>query len=39
MKKRVEGMSHSQQQAIATMQAEKLKAKLLAFKLQLQQML
>ncbi len=34
--KRVEGMSHSQQQAIAIMQAEKLKAKLLAFRLQLQ---
>lgn len=39
MGKRVEGISHSQQQAIAIMQAERLKAKLLAFKLQLQQVL
>jgi hypothetical protein len=39
MGKRVEGISHSQQMAIAKMQAERLKAKLLAFQLQLQQVL
>lgn len=36
MGKGVEGISHSHRQAIAIMQAEKLKAKLLAFRLQLQ---